>query len=94
MFLFFYFIFQANKIAMIEALFDAKRQVIRAFAAAKETHTENIILIFNETLTQIEAAIQATASGLTFSKEFVAEAVATITIENILNGTARYVMYI
>ena len=78
---------------MIEALFDAKRQVIRAFTAAKETHTENIILIFNETLTQIEAAIQATASGLTVSKEFVAEAVAEITIENIINGTARYVLY-
>lgn len=78
---------------MIEALFDAKRQVIRAFAAAKETKTEAIISIFNETLTQIEAAIQATASGLTVSKQFLAEAVADITIENIVDGTARYVQY-
>ena len=78
---------------MIEALFDAKRQVIRAFAAAKETKTEAIILIFNETLNQIEAAIQATASGLTVSKQFLAEAVADITIENIVDGTAKYVQY-
>ena len=78
---------------MIEALFDAKRQVIRAFAAAKETKTEAIISIFNQTLTQIEAAIQATASGLTFSKEFLAAAVADITIENIVDGASRYVQY-
>ena len=36
-----------NKIQMITALFDAKRQIIRAFGAAKDQQTENAILLFN-----------------------------------------------
>ena len=61
-------------------------------AAAKQQHAENIVLAYNETLTQIEAAIEATASGLVVSKEFLAEMVAELTFESVQDATLTAIL--
>jgi succinyl-CoA synthetase alpha subunit len=71
---------KANKIAMIESLFNAKRQVIRALGAMKAQHSANMALILNQTAEHIENALEATVNGISFSKNFAAEIAAEITI--------------
>jgi len=57
---------KANKVAMIEALFDAKRQVIRTLGNL----TTGFGDLYVSAVNQIDSAVTATVDGLVLSKEF------------------------
>ena len=58
---------KANKIAMIESVFDVKRQALRALSSIKQQYTAMMSAFFNASIENLNTALTAAQNGMTGS---------------------------
>ena len=76
-------VIKANKVAMIESIFDVKRQALRALSSIKQQYTAALNAFINASINNLNQALVATQNGITLSKTFVADLASQVTIDNI-----------
>ena len=55
---------KANKIAMIESVFDVKRQALRALSSIKQQYTAIMSSFFNASIENLNTALTAAQNGM------------------------------
>ena len=79
-------VIKANKVAMIESIFDVKRQALRALSSIKQQYTAALNAFINASINNLNQALVATQNGITLSKTLVADLASQVTIDNISEG--------
>jgi hypothetical protein len=73
---------KANKVAMIESIFDVKRNALRAVIDFQKQYSAAMVAFLNMSIENVNAALVAAQQGISVSKEAVANIAAEVTIEN------------